>query len=402
MQVAATIHPDAFRVRIPLLRRKGHAMRLQGWCVFALVLSAFAGSARADVPFAVNQQGLLVDTAGVPMNGSVDLFFRVWAHPTSTAPADLVYQELHLDRPVVDGVYEAILGTGSFPAPPFSPALFASPDRWLEIQVEAETLTPRQRILAVPYALQAQLCEFATRADEADQAQTLNGFDESDFQSVISGSCPAGQAIRAIAQNGTVTCELDDFNTGDITGVTAGTGLAGGATAGNATLSIATGGVTSALIADGTIANADVAAAAAIAPTKIAGTAATRTFTGIMDFNGTLFIDSANGGRVGIDDEDPEAFVPPGRRQRERARRGGHHASVQRRQHDAAGRAARRSPHGEPRRLELLHPLPAGVRVLQPLRGQPLLGHVHASGRAVMRGLRISAAGSPTPKQVPR
>jgi hypothetical protein len=97
-------------------------MRLSA-LLWALVCLLSAVRSDAAVPFAVNQQGLLVDTAGVPVNGSVDLFFRVWAHPTSTAPADLVYQELHLDRPVVDGVYEAVLGTGSFPAPAFSPAL---------------------------------------------------------------------------------------------------------------------------------------------------------------------------------------------------------------------------------------------------------------------------------------
>ena len=48
------------------------------------------------------------------------------------------------------------------------------------------------------------------------------------------GSCGAGEAIRTVAQDGTPTCEA----VGDITSVTAGTGLAGGGTSGATTLDI--------------------------------------------------------------------------------------------------------------------------------------------------------------------
>jgi len=57
------------------------------------------------------------------------------------------------------------------------------------------------------------------------------------LQRRVSGSCPAGSSIRYIASNGTVTCETDNDSGGDITGVTAGTGLSGGGTSGNVTLS---------------------------------------------------------------------------------------------------------------------------------------------------------------------
>lgn len=52
----------------------------------------------------------------------------------------------------------------------------------------------------------------------------------------VSSSCTAGNAIRAIAADGTITCEPVAGGAGDITGVTAGLGLLGGGTSGDVTL----------------------------------------------------------------------------------------------------------------------------------------------------------------------
>ncbi len=62
--------------------------------------------------------------------------------------------------------------------------------------------------------------------------------DTSYIQRRVSSICAAGSSIRAIAEDGSVTCETDS-DSGDITGVTAGTGLSGGGSSGAVTVSAA-------------------------------------------------------------------------------------------------------------------------------------------------------------------
>jgi len=62
-------------------------------------------------------------------------------------------------------------------------------------------------------------------------------------QSRVTTACPAGQALRSILQNGTAVCEpITGSAGGDITAVTAGVGLTGGGDAGDVTLSVVYGG----------------------------------------------------------------------------------------------------------------------------------------------------------------
>lgn len=95
-------------------------------------------------------------------------------------------------------------------------------------------------------------------------AQIANGavgssqINSSQVQVRVNGFCIAGNSIRAIASDGTVTCEADDTGAGTVTSVATGSGLTGGTITSSGTVSIATNGVTSTHLADGTITATDI------------------------------------------------------------------------------------------------------------------------------------------------
>lgn len=77
----------------------------------------------------------------------------------------------------------------------------------------------------------------ATKMDNIKAAVNDN---DTTKQNRVTSICPVNESIREINADGTVVCEFDSDSGGDITTVTAGTGLAGGGTTGSVTLSLAT------------------------------------------------------------------------------------------------------------------------------------------------------------------
>ena len=104
--------------------------------------------ATAAVPGRVAYQGLLLDSNGVPVTDSVDIDVAIY---DAASGGTNLWSESHLGVNVLDGVYSIELGATT----PLSGAVLQSGNVFLEITIDAETLTPRQQLLAVPYALKA-------------------------------------------------------------------------------------------------------------------------------------------------------------------------------------------------------------------------------------------------------
>jgi hypothetical protein len=186
----------------------------------ALLAAGTASAAPASTSFA----GRLSTSAG-PVNGAVSVTFTVYDAATGGSSQWNDTLSLTADG----GLVYATLGSA---ANPLDETVFDGRPMFLEIRVGAETLSPRLPITSTPYAV---------RASGADSADLLGTLSPTDVQLRVGGTCAAGSSIRAIAADGSVTCQTDNTGgTGTITGVTAGTGLSGGGTTGNVTLSVNT------------------------------------------------------------------------------------------------------------------------------------------------------------------
>jgi hypothetical protein len=251
--------------------------RSRSACIFAWITAVLAAPALAwgAAPGGVTFQGVALSPEGSPLDGPQDIVVRIYDDPASVEAGDLIYQETHLATPFSDGVFSVVIGAGSFPSSPFDASIFANPELWLAVEIAGELLSPRTKFQSAAFALQCSNAETVGGTSGADligdvtAGAGLGGggtggsislfVDFTQTQQRVSGACPGGSSIRQIVQDGSVVCEDDTSNPGDVTSVAAGVGLVGGGSQGDLVLSIAAGGVTSSLIANSTITGADIA-----------------------------------------------------------------------------------------------------------------------------------------------
>ena len=213
------------------------AMRAASFA-FVFFILGVTGSAHAQTYVTVPVQGFLTDTAGVPIDGTTLLGLALYPSEVGGTPVFSETQTVEVSA----GFFTAHLGDVA----PLDAALFRDDSSvFVGLRVgTGDELTPRIRFGAAPYAayaVHAGSVAFenvtglpAGLADGDDVGTTYTAgegivitdtaisVDPTTLQRRITSSCPAGQAIRAIAADGTVSCEADDDTN---TTYAAGTGL---------------------------------------------------------------------------------------------------------------------------------------------------------------------------------
>jgi hypothetical protein len=117
-----------------------------------------AAPAAAEMPLLFSHTGRLLDGDDRPVNGNIDLTIRFYARSVDPEgePSSLVWENEYAAVPVVNGFYTLLVGD-----PAKGPALDpddwdAAENRWMGIAINGGAeLTPRLRVVSVPWALQA-------------------------------------------------------------------------------------------------------------------------------------------------------------------------------------------------------------------------------------------------------
>lgn len=188
--------------------------RLTGWAMLgAILLSSGAG---AQTPPLIHYQGRLYrSSTGEPEEGLKEFRFRMV--DTAEGTFGKLYWAEDQNVLVANGFYEVELGR----VEPIPAEIFSATEVYLEIQVESDqAMTPRQRILSVPFAFQADLLdgmsseEFISASDFSGHASdpSAHHAKTTDAGEIVSGVFSEQRIPVSIARQAELNAHKNDFN----------------------------------------------------------------------------------------------------------------------------------------------------------------------------------------------
>ena len=123
------------------------------WIPALLLLCSAAVGA---VPLRFGYQGAVFDSSGAPATGPVGVEVSIF---DAELGGGELYHESHVGVTLLDGTFDIEVGGGTSQSGVLDPTTFSGDQTWLELTVDGEVMAPRQRLLAVPYALRAAVAE---------------------------------------------------------------------------------------------------------------------------------------------------------------------------------------------------------------------------------------------------
>ena len=142
------------------LFRKSNQVWHWGMCVlFFLSAPILFDSVNAATPPLINYQAAISNSLGNPLDTTVNVIFSIYDGPSSVTP---LWTETHNSLTISEGRLSVLLGTMT----PITDQLFSDTGRYIGIKIGGDNeMTPRSRLLSVPYALRLETIDGASGGD---------------------------------------------------------------------------------------------------------------------------------------------------------------------------------------------------------------------------------------------
>ena len=123
---------------------------------------------QAITPALISYQGTLRDAGDNPANGTYDMVVKICQNADGTGQ---IWSETHNGVEVREGHFNLLLGESTT----LSREDFVDPSLYIELTVDGQVMTPRQRLVAVPYAISATYATTLSAPDgDPNDAVTVN------------------------------------------------------------------------------------------------------------------------------------------------------------------------------------------------------------------------------------
>lgn len=156
-----------------------------------MVFSAVTLGADA-APQKINYQGILKDSNGDPVSGTVSMTFTIYDAATG---GSVLWQETHSGVVVDEGGFSAILGDGDVPAA-LGDDVFDAAERFVGITINADPeLSPRTQMVSVPYSQRVSTVDRAS-------AGTVSGTLDIETAAAKDGQAVEGADVKRIGPMG--------------------------------------------------------------------------------------------------------------------------------------------------------------------------------------------------------
>jgi hypothetical protein len=160
---------------------------------------------------AIHYQGRLTDEMGNPLEGTYPMQFEIYDDALGNT---MLWDSGVIDVDVDQGLFEVKLG--------IDPADFDGQGLWLQLYVDGETLSPRQELLPVPYALSLRPGAEIRGEPTAWEGWVVNVEMEGAYPqgngisstaatgAAVKGSSPGGWGVRAYTEEGFAVYGVDE------------------------------------------------------------------------------------------------------------------------------------------------------------------------------------------------